>query len=347
MIDKRDYLNKFLLLIFCGLSNLGWSQQETIFSLYRYHLNIQNPAAIGLVESEQAVLSVRSQWLGVADAPETQALTFFAPSSSSRLHKGFTLMNDQTFVERQTQLTIDFAYTLPLGVDKNIYLGLKVGANNVSLNAAHLATYQSADSDPNLFDRSGFVPNLGVGFHYQSHRFYFAAAIPHLLNTERFALENERVALATDRPHVYLNSAYRFSLTQDWELTPTLLWTAVKGAPSSTQLDLLMHYQNQFEFGPLYNFQNGIGASLGVKIASAFHLAYAYTARAGNQPSRFSKGSHEFALRFRLDDPNPVATNRTSNPLFSPPKERDIIENLSEQKSDGVQTISNDKDNDL
>ena len=346
-MDKNSFLSKLCLLIFCGLSSFGWSQQETIFSLYRYHLNLQNPAAIGLVEAEQAVLSVRSQWLGVADAPETQALTFFVPSPSSRLHKGFTLMNDQTFVERQTQLTIDFAYTLPLGGEKNIYLGLKVGANNVTLNASHLATYQSTDSDPSLFDRSGFVPNLGAGFHYQSHRFYFAASIPHLLNTERFALKNERVALATDRPHVYLNSAYRFSLTQDWEFIPTLLYTAVKGAPSSTQLDLLMHYQNRFELGPLYNFQNGIGASLGINIAHAFHLAYAYTARVGNQSSQFSSGSHEIALRFRLDDPKAVAPNRTSNPLFSKSKERDIKENLSEQKNNEINNISNDKVNDL
>ena len=127
MRNKSHFLNKLLLLTFCGLWSFGWSQQETIFSLYRYHLNLQNPAAIGLVEAEQAVLSVRSQWLGVADAPETQALTFFDPSSTSRLHKGFTLMNDQSFVERQTQLTIDFAYTLPLGGEKKIFLGLKVG----------------------------------------------------------------------------------------------------------------------------------------------------------------------------------------------------------------------------
>ena len=52
MIDKSDFLNKLLLLFFCGLSSCGWSQQETIFSLYRYHLNLQNPAAIGLVETE-------------------------------------------------------------------------------------------------------------------------------------------------------------------------------------------------------------------------------------------------------------------------------------------------------
>ena len=61
-----------------------------------------------------------------------------------------------------------------------------------------MATYQSTDSDPNLFVSYGFVPNFGVGFHYQSPLFYFAASIPHLLNTERFALDNERVALATE-----------------------------------------------------------------------------------------------------------------------------------------------------
>ena len=99
-------------------------------------------------------------------------------------------MNDQTC---RTANPIDHRLCLhpPLGREKNIYLGLKVGANNVTLNAAHLATYQSTDSDPSLFDRSGFVPNLGAGFHYQSHRFYFAASIPHLLNTERFALKTK------------------------------------------------------------------------------------------------------------------------------------------------------------
>ena len=35
MIDKSDFLSKLLLLIFCWLWSFGWSQQETIFSLYR------------------------------------------------------------------------------------------------------------------------------------------------------------------------------------------------------------------------------------------------------------------------------------------------------------------------
>lgn len=343
MSKRRITLLYRLLVLACFCPALQWAQQETIFSLYRHHLNLQNPAAVGLAQDGQAALSIRSQWLGVADAPETQAFSLFALNETSRLHKGFSVVNDQTFVERQTQLNVDFSYALPLGEEKKLFLGLKAGATSVSLNASSLATYGSVERDPNLHDRSGFVPNIGVGFHYQSLRFYFAASVPRLLNTERFSLENERVSLATDRPHIYLNSAYRFSLTKAWDFIPTILWTAVQDAPASTQLDFLLNYQNQLEIGPMYNVQNGIGASLGIKIAGSYHLAYAYTGHSGSQPSRFSKGTHEIALRISLDSSNGPKTNRSQNPLFSSKKERDIKENLPERQFNPALNTSNNK----
>lgn len=335
-----------LLVLACFCPSIQWAQQETIFSLYRHHLNIQNPAAVGLAQSSAINLSTRIQWLGVEDAPETQAITFFAPSKKSRLHTGFSVFNDKTFVERQTQFAIDFSYALPLGGEKKIYLGLKAGVSTIVLNAANLMTYGSTGSDPNLLNRSGAVPNLGVGFHYQSSRFYFAASVPHLLNTERFSMENNRVSLATDRPHIYLNTAYRFSLTKEWEFVPTLLWTAVEGAPSSTQVDFLMNYQNQLEIGPLFNLHNGIGASLGIRIASAYQLVYAYTGQRGNQPSGFAKGSHEIALKISLDTASTPAPNRIQNPLFSSPKERDVKEDPRPLEGKDTNKFSTNKAND-
>ena len=346
MNKKSTALFYGLILLVCFWPSIQWAQQETIFSLYRHHLNIQNPAAVGLAQSSAINLSIRSQWLGVEDAPETQATTFFAPNKKSRLHTGFSVFNDKTFVERQTQFSIDFSYALPLGEEKKIYLGLKAGASTVVLNAANLMTYGSTESDPNLINRSGAVPNLGVGFHYQSPRFYFAASVPHLLNTERFSMENNRVSLATDRPHFYLNTAYRFSLTNAWNFVPTLLWTAVEGAPSSTQVDLLMNYQNQLEIGPLFNLQNGIGASIGLSIASAYQLVYAYTGHSGNQPSGFAKGSHEIALKIKLDTSNTPAHNRIHNPLFSSPKEREVKEDPTAQEGEDPKKTSTNKSND-
>ena len=70
----------------CFCPALQCAQQETIFSLYRHHLNIQNPAAVGLAQSSAINLRIRSQWLGVEDAPETQAITFFAPNKKSLSH---------------------------------------------------------------------------------------------------------------------------------------------------------------------------------------------------------------------------------------------------------------------
>ncbi len=304
------------------MTTLVSAQQETIFSLYRHHLNIHNPAAVGLAQRTQTILSLRSQWVGVADAPETQAATYARPNEKTRLHMGYSILNDKTFVERQTQLAIDFAYSLPLGDTNKIYLGLKAGASSFLLKAADLRTFGNAEADPLLQNRSGLVPNIGVGFHYQSKNFYLAAAVPHLLNTERFSLENERVSLATDRPHFYINSAYRFSLSADWDFIPTLLWTTVEGAPSTSQYDFLLNYNNLLELGALFNSNNGIGGSLGIKIKGRIQIAYAYTGHRGSKPNRFSRGTHEIVLRLNFNTIE-SALSDTHNTLFAPSKASD------------------------
>ena len=130
MIELKRFFIVFKL-VSCSclysFSTTTWAQQETIFSLYRYHLNLQNPAAIGLSTSYETNLSVRSQWVGVEDAPETQAFTLSIPHTKTPLHLGFSILNDKTFIERQTQFNIDFSYALTLTNATQLFLGLKAG----------------------------------------------------------------------------------------------------------------------------------------------------------------------------------------------------------------------------
>ena len=308
---KGMYGGLILLLWACS-APLLWAQQEPYFSLYRYQFNRQNPAAVGLVHGLQAQLHLRSQWLGIDGAPESQGLSINAPNNNSRLHLGFSLFNEKTFVEQHTQLLVDFAYALPLGNNNTLFLGLKAGATSLNVQAAGLATFDPTQ-DPLLINRSGFVPNLGVGLFYRSQNFYFSAAVPRLLNTERFSVEEGQVALATDRPHFYLSTARRFQLNSSWSFTPHFLLAAVEGAPTTVQFDFLFALKNSLELGPLYQKNQGWGGSFSLQLLEKYRLSYAYTA--GGRFPAVPQGSHELGLRFQLGG----TTAPKSNPLFASP----------------------------
>ena len=63
----------FLLLVF---SELTFGQQESYYSLYRYNMNVINPAYAGADASNMLSFTSRSQWASVQDAPNTLALAF-------------------------------------------------------------------------------------------------------------------------------------------------------------------------------------------------------------------------------------------------------------------------------
>ena len=88
----------------------GTAQQDAFFSLYRHHLNIINPVAAGTQEGSYLNMSLRSQWLGIDGAPETQAISYGMPTDGNRVGIGFSLINDQTFIEKQTQFYANFSY---------------------------------------------------------------------------------------------------------------------------------------------------------------------------------------------------------------------------------------------
>ena len=56
-------------LVFCGVGATVCAQQEVNYALYRYHLNLINPAAAGTQGAPFLNLGIRNQWLGVEDAP--------------------------------------------------------------------------------------------------------------------------------------------------------------------------------------------------------------------------------------------------------------------------------------
>ena len=63
-------------IVFLVVTITANAQQESLFSFYRNHMNLVNPAYAGAEDETLINSSYRKQWAGIEEAPETQALSF-------------------------------------------------------------------------------------------------------------------------------------------------------------------------------------------------------------------------------------------------------------------------------
>ena len=322
----------YTLLFFLLLSTaVLYAQQEVNYNLYRYNLNLINPAVTGTSGVFFANISLRSQWVGIKDAPETQALSIGIPNNKHRLGTGISIINDKTFVENQTQVFTDFSYHLPLGEENDLYLGLKAGGTSISLQAENLKIYGSSQNDNYLTNQSSFVPNIGVGVYFKRANFFASLSIPRLLSTERFRYNNGQVSRATDRPHFFGSAGSQFNLSENWSFLPSIFFSHVRATPFNFMINSAFSYQQLIEFGLLYTKGGGIGGTVFFNLNSKFQLGYSYITSVVNQMTPFSKGTHEIVLKFRLKDADAkvpketfiddkISNKNNENQLFNIPR---------------------------
>ena len=161
-------------------SSALFAQQESTFTLYRYHMNMVNPAYAGVDGQTVITGSVRRQWTGINDAPSTQAVSF-GTSMGKNLGLGISVVNDKVSVEKQNVVGVDFSYKVKVDAVADLYLGVKAGGAFYDVNPTGLI---QVPGDRSLEPESTFNPNIGVGALLKSKSFFMSLSIPTLINSE-------------------------------------------------------------------------------------------------------------------------------------------------------------------
>ncbi|TDE42477.1 type IX secretion system membrane protein PorP/SprF [Flavobacterium rhamnosiphilum] len=281
------------------LSSALFAQQESTFTMYRYHMNMINPAYAG-VDGETVVTgSFRRQWTGIKDAPESQAVSF-GTNVGSNLGLGISMVSDKTFIEKQTMLGIDFSYKLKMNETMDLYLGFKAGGNFYDVNTSGLQTYLS-QSDPALESINHFNPNVGVGALLKNEKFFVSLSVPRILNTERAKNDDGYASVATDRPHIYLSGGYDFNLNSDASLVlkPSFMLRYVNGAPVSIDINSMIQIQNNFEIGAMYRTDEAFAGIVDFTISKRMMVGYAYEVSTRTELAS-AKNTNEFFIRFKF-----------------------------------------------
>ncbi len=295
------YIKNTLRIVVLLLFATVYAQQEPNYSLYRYSMNVINPAYAGADGNTSITANLRSQWVNVQEAPETQSF-FFATPLGKRVGIGVSVVSDQTFIEKQTSYNIDFSYQLPISDDTSLYLGLKAGGGTYNIDSNGLSNYSIFPIDPaieNIDD--GFNPNFGIGAYLVNDKYYVSLSVPTLLKTDSVDSDSGRVTYATSNAHVYFSGGYNFKLNENTEFRPSTLIKYVSGAPLSIDITAAFKFFDKFEVGAAYRTDDAITGLMMLSLADWVNIGYAYDSSTVNEISDISNGTHEILFRLNLN----------------------------------------------
>lgn len=277
--------------IFIGTMTV-FSQQDPNFNMYRFNMNIINPAYAGASGYTEVQIMHKSQWLGLEDAPETQT-AFFSTPLKNNLGIGVTVNNDQIFILGQTNVAADVSYKLKINETTDLFFGVKPGASFTNIDLTRVG--QDGVSDV-FFERneSYIVPVFGAGFYLRNKNWYFNLSTPNFIKSDKFIRDGGVPSAVTTKAHYYIGSGYSIKLSEDVKVTPEFIIRAVTGAPNSYNIAMNYEIIQKIQAGINWRIEENIGF-YGLFEATeklSFGMGYDFTT------SQFNQTNNNYSLEF-------------------------------------------------
>ena len=298
----------YLFLLYMLLSAGLYAQQEEQFTQFMYYKVGFNPAVAGSEES--AVISglVRSQWLGMEGAPQTQLLTFNMPLFNQRVGIGANVVRYTIGLSENYELNGVYSYRIRMG--RGILAGgLQASVRYISTNFNNATAVQPVETDGAIPGglQSKYVPNFGAGiyYHHLQDRFYLGVSVPRLLQNNIDLADSEDVITREVR-HFYFMGGFRIPVGDGVAVRPQVLLKYVIGAPFDADLNVNVEFQ-KFTFGVSYRLggskSQGLGEAisflLGMDLSEHFMFGLSYDLTL-SELRNYNNGSVEGVVRYRF-----------------------------------------------
>lgn len=275
------------------------AQQANNFAFYKNQMNVINPAYAGIDNQTQITGSIRSQWTGVKEAPNAQAVSFGTPIGKN-LGIGISVLNEETFIEKQTSVGVDLSYLVKLSETTDLYLGVKAGGNSFNINTSGLEFY-SVDVDPAFASINSFSPNVGIGALLKTDKYYFSLSVPKLVSFKDVKNEDGYAMVSTNRPQVYASGGYDFDLNPMGTLVlkPSFLARYTSATPVSIDFNTMLMINNNFEIGGMYRTDKAVAAMASITLSKKLVVGFAYEVSSRSELAS-AKNTNEIMLRFKF-----------------------------------------------
>jgi type IX secretion system PorP/SprF family membrane protein len=316
---KNSYI-AILVLVLLGTYSSS-AQQDPQYTQYMYNTQVVNPAYAGSREALSFGLLGRTQWINFEGAPKTGTFTVNSPIGPlENMGLGLSIVHDELGPSVESNITIDYSYTINTSDAAKLSFGLKGGLDLLDVDFTKLNIADEGDIFENNIDNK-LQPQIGAGIYYHTNKFYAGLSVPNFLSTKHFDesqidnLINDPLGLAgettaAERLHYFLIAGYVFDLNENLKFKPATLVKLVSGAPLEWDASANFLINEKFTIGASYRWSAALSAMAGFQVTDEIFIGVAYDYQTTDIET-YSDGSYEVFLRFDVfKKPERVLTPR-------------------------------------
>jgi type IX secretion system PorP/SprF family membrane protein len=272
-----------------------------IYSQYLQNGLLINPAYAGSRGALSGFLSYRMQWMGIADAPDFQTISFDAPMKNDKVGLGIMGQFMQYGVTRSKSIYASYAYNMKLGQGK-LSFGLKGG---VDLSNTDYTGISLTDPDDPLFLEDGkyILPNIGAGVYYYTSKLFAGISIPQFLSYQKTASNGVQAFHSFNNYDFIFTAGGLLVLSDLFKFKPSVLVNySLDEAKKLNQLDINGNFilaDVIWVGGSWRTTEKVVVGILQLQLNQQLMLGFSYDYPTGPMSS-YSKGSIEFILRYEF-----------------------------------------------
>jgi type IX secretion system PorP/SprF family membrane protein len=300
---KKVYLAALLAL--GGLLD-ATAQQDPQYTQYMYNMNVINPAYAGSKENLSFALLYRKQWVDIEDSPSTGTFSGSTPVGKN-VGLGLSAINDQVGPVKETNIYADFSYTLHLGGQHKLALGIKAGATFQKvglLDDINNGTLPDPTDDAFSSNTSNTYFNVGAGAFYYTDNYYVGFSVPNMIKSTH--LDVSGINYGSEVSHYFLTGGYVFTLNDNLKMKPSFMLKSAFDVDPSLDASLNFLFFDKFEIGATYRLDDSFGGMVNYAITPNLKIGYAYD-HIISDLNVTTSASHEIMLLFDLNFPKKVS----------------------------------------
>lgn len=268
-------------------------------------MNVMNPAYAGSKENLSFGLLYRKQWIEIEDAPTTFSLSGSSPVGKN-VGLGLSIISDKIGPVQENNVYGDFSYTLNLGGEHRLALGLKAGVTFQKIGLFSDINYTLPQQGDGAFaeDTNNSNLNIGTGFFYYTNKYYFAVSVPNMLKASH--LDYNGIKYGNEIQHYFITGGYVFDINPTLKFKPFAMVKSAFNAPTSLDVSTNFLFNDKFEVGASYRLQDSFGAMVNYAISPSLRIGYAYDHIVSDLKVT-TPSSHEIILLFDLNFPKKIS----------------------------------------
>lgn len=285
---------------------ISQAQQMPMFTQYMLNDFSINPAIAGTHDYYQVKNNYRIQWAGIVDAPRTYMLSVYGPHKTMDMGFGGYIFSDNAGLFSQNGIYGAYAYNISITSDMRISGGISVGMIQYKIPLTTIEyDRDQLGFDPLLEqDFQQFIPDASIGVYVYSSQYFGGISTQHVFMNRidiNDTIDSGNKATARLKMHTFLYGGYKYLLSRDFDLEPTIMFKQVSTSGIQVDISVRAIYQKLAWAGLAFRTSDAASFMLGYNHNDMIHVGIAYDYTFSPLRTQTS-GSWEFLIGVRFRD---------------------------------------------